>query len=113
VRVGRMPDQPSHIANVTVGYDLKGFSARFSFLYQTDISTYIDASNPLFDSFSGDYFRFDIAVKQKLTPRIELFANFNNLNNRADRNYRGSSTFNPSYIEYYGFTMDTGARYRF
>ncbi len=112
VRVGRMPDQPSHIANITLGYDFKGFSARFSFLYQTDVSTYIDATNPLFDSFSSDYARFDISVKQKVLNGIEVFANFNNLNNRADRNYRGASTFNPSYLEYYGFTMDGGIRFK-
>ncbi|MDL1875945.1 hypothetical protein FBQ85_12345 [Cytophagia bacterium CHB2] len=107
-----MPDQPSHIANLTLGYDYKGFSARFSYLYQTDISTYVDPINPLFDTFSSAYGRFDITLKQRLTGDIELFANFNNINNRSDQNYRGSSTFNPSYIEYYGFTMDIGARYR-
>lgn len=112
LRVGRMPDQPSHIANLTLGYDYKGFSARFSYLYQTDISTYVDPINPLFDTFSSAYGRFDITLKQRLTGDIELFANFNNINNRSDQNYRGSSTFNPSYIEYYGFTMDIGARYR-
>ncbi|MGH7495636.1 MAG: TonB-dependent receptor [bacterium] len=112
-RIGRMLDQPSHIANLTLGYDYKGFSTRFSFLYQTDISTYIDPTNPLFDTFSDDYARFDVAVKQRLANAIEIFANFSNLNNRADENYRGGSTFNPSYIEYYGFTMDLGFRYRF
>lgn len=123
VRVGRMPDQPSHIANITLGYDFKGFSARFSFLYQTDISTFIHSTNPLLDTFTDDYARFDITVQQKLTRGIELFANFNNLNNRKDASFRGSydessgttgiNTFRPSYLEYYGFTMDVGARYRF
>lgn len=112
VRVGRMPDQPSHIANVTLGYDYKGFSARFSYLYQTDISTYVDAANPIFDTFSAAYGRFDFTLKQMIRRDLEVFANFNNLNNRADRNYRGSSTFNPSYMEFYGFSIDLGARYR-
>lgn len=112
-RVGRMPDQPSHIANVTLGYDFKGFSARFSFLYQTDVSTYVDATNPLADNFSGDYARFDISLKQKVYPGVEVFANFNNLNSRADRNFRGASTSHPTYIEYYGLTMDGGVRVKF
>ena len=112
-RVGRMPDQPTHIANATLGYDYKGFSIRFSFLYQTDVSTYIDGNNPLFDNFSGDYARFDIAVKQKLTNSIEFFTNFNNINNRPDENFRQKVGTLPTYIEYYGFTMDLGVRYKF
>ncbi len=113
VRVGRMPNQPSHILNATIGYDLKGFSTRLSFLYQTDVSTFIHSTNPLFDSFSGDYFRIDLTLRQKLNRRVEFYANLNNLNNRPDENFRGATTATPSFIEYYGFTTDAGVRYRF
>ncbi len=119
VRTARMPDQPTHIANVTLGYDYKGFSARFSVLYQTDNSIGINPTNALFDSFSDDYLRLDLSVRQKLRNGVELFANFNNLNSRPDRNFLGSSDLaastieHPTYIEYYGFTTDIGARYRF
>ena len=112
-RTARMPDQPSHIANITVGYDFKGFSSRFSMLYQTDTSTFINSTNSLFDSFSDDYIRFDISLKQEFRQGLELFANLNNISSRPDRNFRGSQDSNPSYIEYYGFTMDLGARLRF
>jgi TonB-dependent receptor len=112
-RIGRMPNQPSHVANVTLGYDFRGFSVRFSTLYQTDTSTWINATNPLFDTFSGDYLRFDLAVRQKLPGGFEVFANFNNLSSRPDRNFRGAVGSNPSYTEYYGFTMDLGARFRY
>ena len=112
-RTARMPDQPTHIANVTVGYDFKGFSARFSMLYQTDTSTSINATNALFDSFSGDYLRYDLSLRQKLPRGLEVFANFNNLSSRPDRNFRGAVDANPSFIEYYGFTMDVGARFRY
>ena len=112
-RTGRMLDQPSHIANVTVGYDVGGFSTRLSFLYQTDVSTYIHSFNPLFDNFSGDYFRVDLAASQKLGRGLQIFANFNNLNARPDENFRASASANPTYLEYYGFTMDLGARFRY
>ncbi|MBN1302500.1 MAG: TonB-dependent receptor [Melioribacteraceae bacterium] len=112
VRIGRMPDQPTHIANITIGYDFKGFSARLSFLYQTDMSTFVHATNSLFDTFSGDYARLDLTLKQKIGDNLEVFSNFNNLNSRPDRNFRGSVNSNPSYTEYYGFTMDLGVRYR-
>ena len=112
-RTARMPDQPTHIANVTVGYDFKGFSARFSMLYQTDTSSFINSTNALFDSFSGDYLRYDVSLRQKLPKGFEIFANLNNLSSRPDRNFRGAVDANPSFIEYYGFTMDVGARFRY
>jgi outer membrane receptor protein involved in Fe transport len=111
-RVGRMPDQPTHIANVTLGYDLKGFSTRFSVLYQGDVSTSIHRTQSFFDRFSSDYFRLDLTVRQKLTSGIELFANFNNLNNRQDQDYLGYDSFRPTFVEDYGFTLDVGFRYR-
>jgi TonB-dependent receptor len=111
-RAARMPDQPAHIANVTLGYDYKGFSARLSFLYQTDKVTFIDRE-PVLDRFTGAYARWDLAVWQSLGRGLQLFANFVNLNNRPDQNFRGVDMRDPTYIEYYGFTMDVGIRYRF
>lgn len=112
-RTGRMPDQPSHIANVTLGYDYKGFSGRLSFLYQTDVTRWI-AGHPVLDEYTGDYARLDLMLRQEVIENLQVYANFNNLNNRPDRNFQGSASGrNPSYIEYYGFTMDLGVRYRF
>ena len=107
-----MPNQPKHIANVTLGYDFKGFSARLSYLYQTDKTTFI-STEPILDNFSGAYERWDLTFQQRLTDQIQLFANFNNLNNRRDANYRGYTLTDPAYIEYYGFTMDAGVRFRY
>lgn len=111
----RMPNQPSQIFNITLGYDLGGFSARLSYLYQTDKLTAIGYEgvipSPRFSTYSGEYGRLDLTLQQKLFSRLQIFANFNNLNNRADNTYLGSDLSNPSYIEYYGFTMDIGFRY--
>lgn len=111
-RVGRMPDQPSSITNITLGYDYKGFSIRASYLYQSDILRSL-ASNPENDQFTEDYYRFDLSVKQQLPYNLQVFGNFNNLNNRADRNYQSTIGNYPTFIEYYGFTMDLGVRYQF
>ncbi len=111
-RWARMPDQPAHIANVTLGYDYKGFSARLSYLYQTDKLTFISLE-PIMDNFSGAYKRWDLTLQQKVGARYQVFVNFNNLNNRKDENFRGYTLTNPAYIEYYGFTMDFGVRYKF
>ncbi len=110
-RVSRMPDQPAHILNVTLGYDYENFSARLSYLLQTDKVTYIDRNDYL-DNYSGTYSRWDLTLQQKLDWGIQVFANFTNLNNRPDKNYRGKALVDPTYIEYYGFTMDLGIRYK-
>jgi TonB-dependent receptor len=112
-RTARMPDQPAHIANVTIGYDLKGFSARLSYLYQTDKTTFISLE-PILDNFSGAYARWDLTLQQKVgLSGLQIFANFTNLNKRRDENFRGYTLTEPAYLEYYGFAMDIGARYRF
>lgn len=112
-RSTRLQDQPTHIANITLGYDYKGFSARLSYLYQTDRVTSID-DRPVLDTFSGPYARWDLTLQQRLgRSGIQLFANLANLNARPDKNFRGGTLEDPSYIEYYGFTLDIGARYRF
>jgi TonB-dependent receptor len=108
----RMPDQPSSIVNATVGYDYRGFSLRLSYLYQTDVVTYVH-NEPILDHFSGNYARWDLALQQRIGRGIQVFTNFNNLNNRPDRSFRGDTFFHPTYTEYYGFTMDIGFRYSF
>ena len=119
-RTGRMPDQAAHIANVTLGYDFRGFSTRLSYLFQSNTTAYINTQDALLDTFVGDYSRFDLAVSQKLRTGLEVFANLNNLNNRPDRVFTGQnpagsefSQRNPANRELYGFTADIGARYRF
>ncbi len=121
-RTGRMPDQAEHIANVTLGYDYKGFSTRVSYLFQSNTTAYVNPVNPLSDTFVGDYSRFDVSVRQKLRQGFEVFANLNNLNNRPDRQFTYQDTADPDYSfnekylsfrEMYGYTIDVGARYRF
>jgi len=111
-RTARVPDQPARIFNVTLGYDYEGFSARLSYLYQTDRVSGIDRNDKL-DSFTGDYARWDLTLQQRLDWGITLFANLVNLNSRPDKTYRGNALINPTYIEYYGFTCDVGVRFRF
>lgn len=116
----RAIDQPAHLANVTLGYDYKGFSTRFSYLFQGDRLTNVpNALEPVQDSFSAKYERWDLTVKQRVNEVLEVFGNFSNLTSTPDRNLVGgdgdrslgfgSSTF----VQYYGFTMDVGIRMRF
>ncbi|WP_272481542.1 TonB-dependent receptor [Rhodothermus marinus] len=96
-RTGRMPGQAAHVFNMTIGFDYRGFSARLSYLYQSDIASWVNPREPLNDVFVGPYSRFDLSVRQKIGTGMELYANFNNLNNRPDEQYTGQNTQDPDY----------------
>ncbi|RNC84585.1 MAG: TonB-dependent receptor [Balneola sp.] len=120
-RTGRAFDQPAHLLNVTLGYDYKGFSGRFSYLFQGDrLTGMVSVTRPVQDSFSDEYRRWDITLKQSLGEAIELYGNFSNLTSTPDRNLIGDGEGDSSrgfgstsFVQYYGFTMDLGVRLRF
>ena len=110
-RVGRMPNQASHIANVSLGYDLKGFSGRVSMLYQgASLSSIGDRKEV--DGFTEAYIRFDASFKQRLSSRLNIFLNLNNITDRPDRSFQNTAGF-PTAQEYYGVSVDLGAQYTF
>ena len=123
----RIPDQASSIANVTVGYDFKGFSGRISFYYQNESFTgnfgsrnfeiNSNTGEKIFvtgdDVFTEALYRIDVSLKQKITDNIEIYSNLNNLTNEFDQNSQSDFSVNPTFIQYYGFTMDVGVRARF
>jgi len=109
-RYARMPDQPAHTANISLGYDYEGFSGRVIWLYQSDRTSFI-STDPTLDTFIAAYYRMDITLAQKIGYGLQVYANLNNLNNRHDQTYVGYTMADPSYLEYYGFTMDVGVRF--
>lgn len=110
-RTGRMVNQPDDIVNLAIGYDIGGFSARLSFLYQGKSLESVQ-DRPEQDGFRDDYYRWDLSIKQNLYhDKIQLLLNINNINNATDKSLQ--STLN--YLdrqEYYGRTIDLGIRYR-
>jgi TonB-dependent receptor len=112
MRTARMVDQPAHIMNMTLGYDYEGFSIRVSWLYQSDRVTYVGDTRYQ-DSFTSAYDRWDIAVQQRFGGNFQLYANFNNINNKHDESLQGYSSNTPTSLQYYGPTIDVGIRYNF
>ena len=110
-----MPDQPSNIANITLGFDYEGFSARLSYIYMADKLSGIGYSGtyptPVISTYTGAYHRWDLSLQQKFYGNFVVFLNFNNLNKEPDKTFVGSALQYPSYLEYYGFSMDLGIRY--
>jgi TonB-dependent receptor len=105
-------DQPKLYANAALGYDIAGFSWRISMFYQ-DRFTKSYSTNGTTDQVVDSFTKFDLALKQQITPIISLILNFNNLTNRKDET---SSVNNlrlwdiPLTAELYGRTMDFGVR---
>jgi TonB-dependent receptor len=111
-RVNRMPDQPAHILNTTIGYDYKGFSIRVSYLYQSDkFVSFGDHVEE--DQETAAYGRWDISAQQKLTENIQLYANLNNINNTHDVSLVNYNPLTPASLQYYGQTIDVGLRVNF
>jgi hypothetical protein len=105
----RMLNQPNDILNLVLGYDIGGFSARVSMLYQDNIF-----KNPDFwmqqRVYSAKYTRWDISVKQDLPwYGIQLFVNINNLTGAIERDLN-QKTLYPANEEHYGMSADLGFR---
>jgi TonB-dependent receptor len=85
--VERMEGQPSNFGNVTLGYDLRGFSGRFSVFFQDSYLTSVDVTR-LRDRFVKSYAKWDLALKQNI-PKIntEIMLNVTNLSNFGEGTY--------------------------
>jgi TonB-dependent receptor len=109
VRTGRLLNQPNDIMNSYVGYDYKGFSSRFSFIFQGNSVNYI-GNFPEQDSFTEDYFRVDASFKQQLPwYGLQLFLDITNLNNRNNV-ARVQSTGGIASENSYGLVANLGLR---
>ena len=110
-RVGNMINQAKDIANVSLGYDISGFSGRVSMLVQGESLSGI-GSVPELDRFTGTYVRWDLSLKQQITPRASVYFNANNFSDRPDESFQVIEGF-PTAQENYGWTIDLGVRYRY
>lgn len=113
-RTGRMPNQSDDVFNVTLGYDIGGFSARLSYVYQDNVLVGINRTYHELDAFTDAYKRWDFTAYQKI-PKVEglqVYLNVSNITNTPDRSYT-STLKKLSSVNYYGSTWDIGVRYKF
>ncbi|MDZ7374597.1 MAG: TonB-dependent receptor [candidate division KSB1 bacterium] len=107
----RLLDQPDNVLNLSLGYDFRGFSARLSMLYQSNI---FHGTNfwPELRLITDDYLRWDLSIKQDLPVKgLQLFCNVNNLASALDRDLNSGSKF-PAAEQHYGMTVDVGLRFQ-
>ena len=73
----KLEGQPEFFGNVALGYDIGGFSGRLSVFFQGEYNRSYSASgqnDPVVKPFS----RWDLSLRQRLTPNISVFFNLNN-----------------------------------
>ena len=108
----RLLDQPTHILNITLGFDYKGFGIRSSMQYKSDVF----AGNhwyPQMRSTTEPLTLYDMKIRQILPLKgLQLYCNINNIS-RAIEQTTNNGTGWFAYQGYYGLTMDAGLRYEF
>ncbi|WP_406845036.1 TonB-dependent receptor [Flavobacterium soyae] len=100
-----LPGTTPHMFNGSLSWENKRFSARISTNFTSD---YLDelGSESYKDSYYDKQFFLDANVAFKITPKLRLFAEANNLTNQPLRYYQGIETHTKQ-VEYYQ------ARYNF
>ena len=114
---GPMLLQPRHIANVSLGFNNKGFNAWLSFQYNGQIYTGKDYHGaPRKDSQKDYFYRWDLQLAQRFAianlKGFEVLLNVANLSNFTEIQ-RLVGDIRPTYQENYGWTSDLGLRFRF
>ena len=113
---GPMLYQPKHIANVSLGYNYKGFNTWLSFQYNGEIYTDKNYYLHELDRIKENFYRLDLQVTYEIPLRIpgrlQILGNFANLSNYMETSkLAGDPRY--TYQEKYGWTADLGIRYRF
>ena len=114
--VNRLLHQPRDIANVSLGYDYKGFSARLSFRFQGNVIRAIGES-PEANEYTNNVYKYDFVVKQKIPLKfadLEIFLNAINFTNVPQTRYRLYSNLGEAntYTRYSGRQFQLGIRLR-
>lgn len=83
-----IPGQVPLIFNMSVGYEDNGFSIRLSGNYQGQyLISPAENYAGLNDQYRDAFWRWDLAMKQKITNYLEVYINANNLNNMAENTH--------------------------
>jgi TonB-dependent receptor len=107
-----LENQPKFFGNLSLGYDIGGFSGRIGVFHQSD---YFSSFSPTgrSDRIIGAYTRLDLALKYQAWEFLTFLLNVSNLTNideddLIDNKPNGYTLLNTR--ERYGITMDFGVR---
>jgi TonB-dependent receptor len=108
--VNRLLNQGNDIANVSLGYDNKGFSARLSFRFQGNVISQI-GSRLEENEYTNNVYAYDFVVKQKIPLKFadfEVFFNAINFTNVPQMRY----SIYPNKGETNTYTRYSGAQFQ-
>jgi TonB-dependent receptor len=111
----KLEGQPEFFGNVSLGYDIAGFSIRLSYFYQSRYTTSYSL-NGFNDSIQVAYGRMDLALKYEYDKHVSVFANINNLTDAEEKTIRRNRVDGWEVVtssQRYGMTGDVGIRYTF
>ncbi len=108
----QLEQQPKFFGNISLGYDIGGFSGRISLFHQSE---YYSSFSPTgrSDRIIQGYDRLDLTLKQKILEYLSVQLSINNLTNLKDDNLlynrvNGYKILRTS--QQYGLTADLGVR---
>jgi TonB-dependent receptor len=108
-----LPASSRHTVNAMIGYEKGGFSARLAASYR---SGYLDeiGGDPQEDRFVKDHMQYDVTVKYRITPQVQVFMEFINLSDEPYIAYqKGPDGDRLLQYEDYSWTAKTGLRLTF
>ncbi len=106
----QMEEQPEFFGNISLGYDIGGFSGRISLFHQSEYNRLFTASRRGDEIING-FTRLDLALRQKITDYLSVMLNVSNLNNIKENNSIFNRVNNYKILntsEHYGITADLG-----
>ncbi|MFO7447696.1 MAG: TonB-dependent receptor [Ignavibacteriaceae bacterium] len=109
-RKQKLEGMPEFFGNISLGYDIAGFSARISLFHKGKHNVSFSAAGRS-DQETIEFTRLDLAFKQKVTDYLSLFLNINNLTDVEDGTSQLNREFNRTLFnqsEKYGLTADFG-----
>ncbi len=106
----KVPGQSDQLANLSVGYDLGGLSARLSMFHQSGCLDQVGVLKEQ-DRYTDSFTRWDLSIRQRFTNWLDAYFNVVNLTNTRDREYVYKSE-RPTRLESFGRTADLGIQIR-
>ncbi len=108
----QLENQPEFYGNISLGYDIDGFSGRISLFHQSEYNLSFTPSGRG-DLIVNPFTRLDLALKQQITDYLSVMLNISNLTNIKEGNsinnrVNGYKILNIS--ERYGLTADLGIK---
>jgi TonB-dependent receptor len=110
-RTGPIVHQPDYVANLSLGYNYSGFSARIAMHFQGK-TYHLVGTRAENDVYIDAFQRLDLALKQNLFGGMAAVTfNVHNLSNRREKSwiFTGNHT---SSMEYYGMSVNMGLQLR-